>query len=229
MRVYLASPGNQLHAHLVQKQPVLMSFGAWKPFLAQYMPTWDRVLIDSGAFSEINSGVAIDGAAYRDWYQPYEDRVDAVAGLDNISGDWRQSLKNYEQYGGFPTFHDTDPPELLPDLIDIARERGRWIGIGLKPPREGKEDFVRRTLDRMPHDLHVHGWALRRYRHLGRLDSMDSTNWWRDAMKIRTMPLMDHLSYGEALEIIIKRYARWQPPEVQEQEEQISLFSKEAN
>ena len=48
-------------------------------------------------------------------------------------------------------------------------------------------------------------------------------------MKIRTMPLMDHLSYGEALEIIIKRYARWQPPEVQEQEEQISLFSQEAN
>jgi len=58
---------------------------------------------------------------------------------------------------------------------------------------------------------------------------MDSTNWWRDAMKIRTMPLMDHLSYGEALEIIIKRYARWQPPELTEQEEQISLFHKEAN
>ena len=60
MRVYLASPGNQLHAHLVQEQPVLMSYAAWKPFLAQYMPTWNRVLIDSGAFSEINSGSAID-------------------------------------------------------------------------------------------------------------------------------------------------------------------------
>ena len=61
----------------------------------------------------------------------------------------------------------------------------------------------------MPDDLHVHGWALRAYTHIRRLDSVDSTNWWRDAMDLRTLPALAHLTYGECLEIIVKRYQRW--------------------
>ena len=94
------------------------------------------------------------------------------------------------------------------DLIPLARERGGWIGIGLKPPREGKENFIRSTCERLPDDLHVHGWALRHYLHIRRLDSVDSTNWWRDAMDLRVLPLCKHLTYGETLEVIVKRYQR---------------------
>jgi hypothetical protein len=162
MRVYLASPNTQQQAEHAQAMPVLMSFGVYSPWMDQYVPGYGKLLIDSGAYSEINSGKSIDLSAYCDWSERWADRADAVAGLDDISGDWRKSLANYERVG-FPTFHDTDPEELLPDLIDIARERRNWLGIGLLPPRAGREDFLRRTLDRIPDDIHIHGWALRAY------------------------------------------------------------------
>jgi hypothetical protein len=214
--VYLASPDNRLQAEAVAGMPVLLSFALAKGKVwmeREYVPTFDRVLIDSGAFSELNTGKKVDLGLYAEWSNRWVGHADAIAGLDDISGDWRRSLANYEAMPdglGFPTFHDTDPPELLDDLIPIARERGGWIGLGLKPPRESKERWVRAACDRIPDGLHVHGWALRRYTHVRRLDSVDSNNWWKDAMKIRTQYLMDHLTYGECLEIMVKRYQRWQ-------------------
>jgi len=182
---YIGTPCNQLQADLVNGLPVLVSFAAYCPFLdtGGYMGSFDKLLLDSGAFSELNSGVKVDLDAYLDWVQRFP-WANAFAGLDDISGDWKRSLRNYER-GGFPTFHDTDPPELLADLIPMARERGGWIGIGLMPPRTGRESFLRRTLDQIPSDLHVHGWALGRYAQLPRLDSFDSTHAWREWVKIR--------------------------------------------
>ena len=152
--------------------------------------------------------------------------ADAVAGLDDISGDWKRSLRNYEQYGGFPTYHDTDPPELLDDLLPIAYERGNWLGIGLLPPRTGREDWLIRTLDRIPNDIHLHGWALRRYTHLRRFNSMDSTNWWRDALMLSSVNEIKHLTPAECLDIIVKRYKRHIPN--QTPKPKLDLFEKEA-
>jgi hypothetical protein len=139
--------------------------------------------------------------------------VDAIAGLDDIAGDWKKSLANYERFLlGFPTFHETDPPELLDNLIPLARERGGWIGLGMLPAtrqRRGGEGWLRAACDAIPEDLHIHGWAARAYTHVRRLDSVDSTNWWKDAMKLRTIPDLAHLTYGECLEIVVKRYQRW--------------------
>lgn len=207
MIVYLASPNTQQQAEHVAEMPVLLSFASWSPWLADYQPTFRRVLIDSGAYSELTGAATVDGSAYREWSAQWVPHADAIAGLDDISGDWRRSLRNYEQFGGFPTFHDTDPWELLPDLCAMAVERGGWIGLGLKPPREGKEAWIRRACAALPDDLHVHGWALRAYTHIRRLDSVDSTNWWRDAMKIRKQ--LPWLTYGECLGIVVKRYQRW--------------------
>jgi len=209
MKVYLASPNTQQQAEHVENMPVLLSFACWSDWLLRYQASFRNILIDSGAFSEMNSGKKVDGVEYRDWCQMWNGHADAVAGIDDIRGDWRRSLENYEKFGGFPTFHDTDPPELLDDLIALARERGNWIGLGLMPPRGGKEQWIREACDRIPEDVHVHGWALRAYTHVRRLDSVDSTNWWRDAMKLRTLPDTSHLTYGECLEIVVKRYQRW--------------------
>lgn len=204
---YLASPNSQVQAAAVENMPVLLSFAIYSNWMDKYQATFSRILIDSGAYSVMNSGKSIDLQAYKDFCDRFYGRADACAGLDDIEGDWRQSLKNYEVCG-FPTFHDTDPPELLDDLIPIARERGGWIGVGLKPPRQGKRDWVRATLDRIPPDLHVHGWALRLYRDEPRLDSVDSTNWWRDGFAVRKLNLCAHLTYAEALEVVVKRYQR---------------------
>ena len=211
MRVYLASPNNQQQAEHVAGMPVLLSYALWAPWLDKsYQQSFSHLLIDSGAFSEFNSGKKVDLAAYVDWAQRWIGHADAIAGLDDISGDWRQSLRNYEAFPlGFPTFHESDPPEFLNDLVALAQERKQWLGIGLIPPRNGKEKWVRRVLDQIPEGLHVHGWACRYYTHVRRFDSVDSTNWWRDAMDLRKLTELSHLTYGECLEIVVKRYVRW--------------------
>lgn len=206
--VYLASPDNQLQASTVAGMPVLLSFALYNKWLEKgYQQSFSRVLIDSGAYSELNTGAVVDIDAYRDWAQRWVGDADAIAGLDDIRGDWRRSLRNYDLVPfGFPTIHDTDPPELLDELIPMAQERGGWIGMGLLPPRGGKEKWVRDTLARIPDDLHVHGWACREYLYCRRLDSVDSTNWWRDAMDFRVKA--PWLTYAETLDIVVKRYQR---------------------
>lgn len=205
--VYIGTPCNQLQAALVADQPVLVSFAAASKFLetGAYMSSFRPLLLDSGAFSELNSGVRVDLAAYVDWVQRWPHAI-AWAGLDDISGDWRRSLENYK-VGGFPTFHDTDPEFLLDELIPIARERGGWLGLGLKPPRTRREEWLRRALDRIPDDLHVHGWALGRYSHLYRINSFDSTHAWLEWMKIRKK-LGPWLTPAEAMELSVRKVRR---------------------
>jgi hypothetical protein len=211
MTVYLASPNTQQQAEHVAGMPVLLSYACYSDWLSKgYQQSFRRILIDSGAYSEFTSGAKIDLSEYVDWAAMWDGHADAVAGLDDIRGDWRRSLRNYSAFpGGFPTFHESDPPELLNDIVAIATERKQWIGLGLLPPRDGKEKWVRDSLSRIPDGIHIHGWAMRAYTHCRRLDSVDSTNWWRDAMALRTMADLQHLTYGECLEIIVKRYQRW--------------------
>ena len=206
MKIYLASPANQLQADAARDQDVLISFALWRPWMIPYLPSFSGLLLDSGAYSQLTGYKSVDVERYVEWAQQQRG-VAAWAGLDDISGDYRRSMKNYE-HGGFPTIHETDPLELIEDLVPLARDHGGWMGVGLLPPRESKEHIVRGMLDRIPDDLHVHGWALRRYLHLPRIDSVDSTNWWRDAQKLQNHPLLNHLTGGETLEIMVKRYAR---------------------
>lgn len=210
MTFYLSSPGSQMHADYCRDMPVLLSFTTWKAWQDQYVPSFARVLIDSGAFSEFKSGVKVDGVKYKDWYQRWIPckHLSAIAGLDDIRGDWRLSLRNYEAFGGFPTFHESDPPELLDDLIPIARERGNWLGLGLIPPRDGKWKWVRDALDRIPDGIHVHTFAGGTYASHSRIDSVDSTNAWLDIGAMRKHRFTKHLTPAECLEVIVKRYQR---------------------
>lgn len=227
MIVYLGSPDNRQLCEAVRNMPVLLSYAlaGKKRFIErEYVPTFQRILIDSGAFSELNSGVKVDIAAYTDWAQAFVGVADAIAGLDDIAGDWKRSLANYERFPtGFPTFHETDPPELLDDLLAMAQERSGWIGLGLLPPRKGKESWVRSACDRIPDEIHVHGWALGEYSKVGRLDSTDSTSWFRRAMDLRLDALTKHLTFGECLEIVVKRYQRWKRV-IREPESSATMF-----
>jgi hypothetical protein len=227
MTCYLSSPQNQMQAHAASGQPVLISFANFADWHRHYLPSFGRLLIDSGAYSELTGRARIDLGAYVEFAAAHG-WADAWAGLDDISGDWKRSLKNYEA-GGFPTIHEADPIELLDDLIPMARERGKWIGLGLTPPRHGKESTVRRILERIPDDLHVHGWACQSYAHLPRFDSFDSTNWFRDswALRSRGIPL-DWLTPAECLEIVVKRYQRAERMVETTADSQAEIFGTEA-
>lgn len=147
MRVYLASPTTQQQAEHVADMPVLLSFGTFKPWLYRYQQCFKRILIDSGAYSELNSGKQIDLQAYKDWSQQWVGVADAIAGLDDIRGDYKKSLKNYSAIPwSFPTWHDSDPVELIPELVAMAQERKTWLAIGFVPPRSGKERLLRHAL-----------------------------------------------------------------------------------
>lgn len=208
MEVYLASPNTQQQAEHCAGMPVLLSYASFSDWMWQYQPTFKRVLIDWGGYTEHRTGRVIDTTKFRDWSGPWRSHADAIAGCDDINGDWRKSLKNYEAIPWtFPTIHDSDPSELLPELVAMSQERRTWLGIGLVPPREGKETFVRWVCDNVPEQLHLHGWALRRYTHIRRLNSVDSTNWWRDAMKLRQK--LPWLTYGECLDLMVRKYQRW--------------------
>jgi len=221
MDVYLASPNTQQQAEHCSGMNVLLSFASFSKWIWQYQPCFRKVLIDSGAYSELNSGAKIDLQAYKEWSAQWKGYAEAIAGLDSIAGDYRQGMKNFETIEwSFPTWHDTDPIEILPELVAMAQERKTWIGIGLKPPRENKERLIREALEMIPESVHVHGWALRAYTHIRRLDSVDSTNWWRDAMALRKN--LPWLHYGECLELIIKRYQR--ETRVIRDTEQVGLF-----
>ena len=205
MMTFMASPSNQLQSYLVSGMPVLVSFANWRKWMDDYMSTYSHLLLDSGAYSVINSGATIDIHRYKDWYQRWEGTAVAIAGLDDISGDWKKSLAHYK-HGGFPTIHSTDPPELLPELLSIAQERNNWLGIGIKPPRQGHRVWLEKILSRIPKSIHVHGWALRSYQDMGGFDSMDSTSWWTTAYAVKKK--FPYLTYAECLEIVIKKYKR---------------------
>lgn len=200
-----------MQAMLLDGMPVLLSFEKCNhPFYDKgFQQTFSRLLVDSGAYSEMTSGKPVDIAEYKDWSQQWKGHADAIAGLDNIKGDWKQSLKNYEFIPwGFPTIHNTDPPELLKDLIPMALERGGWLGLGLTLPRANKDIFVQRVCDSIPKEIHLHGWALGAYAHIARFDSVDSTGWVSEAMGLRTNPLLAHLNFPECIQIVVKRYQR---------------------
>lgn len=152
LTVYLASPTNQMYANALAGMPVLISFGEGRqPWLDRgYQQRFSRLLIDSGAYGEMNSGTKVDIHAYKEWAEPWREHAEAIAGLDNIKGNWRKSLRNYERIPwSFPTFHSTDPPELLKDLVAMSVERNTWLGIstsGEKQKSGGCVWFVIRCL-----------------------------------------------------------------------------------
>jgi hypothetical protein len=198
-----------MQAHAAREMPILLSYGTWSDWLDEYQQSFDRILVDSGAFSVLNSGAEIDVLEYRDWSERWRGRADAIAGLDDIGGDWRASVDNYDEIPwGFPTFHDTDPPDFLPELVAMARERGGWLGLGLLPPRRGKERWIRETLERIPDELHVHVWAGRQFLGIPGFRSTDSTNWFRDAMSLRKRSSLEFLTIAECLDLVVLRYRR---------------------
>lgn len=234
--VYLSSPRNQTQAHMLQSMPVLVSFALWSPWMANYLPSFGQVMADSGAFSELNSGKRVDVGAYGEWLEHHRSGLDAAAGLDDISGDWKRSLANWDRLPHtFPTLHDSDPPEYIEAVLDRLQDDTRarlrptdrqWVGIGLVPPRKNR-GFVFDALSRIPQGVHVHCFALRGLApqvlaQRGPDVSFDSTNWLLDAQDLLRKGL-DWLTPAERIELIVKRYQR-QKPQPTKQSQQVDIF-----
>src|SRR5882724_10499639 len=105
MITYLASPNSQQQAEHCSGMPVLLSYACFGKWMHQYQMSFSRILIDSGAFSVLNSGKRVDIYQYKDWSRQWMGHADAIAGLDSIRGDWKRSLRNYGKIPwSFPTW-----------------------------------------------------------------------------------------------------------------------------
>jgi hypothetical protein len=187
--------------------------------MSDYMDTFSSVLADSGAYSAFNSGKQIDLMAYCQWIEDRRGRLVAAAALDSIEGDWKQSLRNWDEAAHtFPVLHDSDPPEYIDAVLERMqdnnrarlREGGRqWLGVGLVPPRKNTE-WVLSVLRKIPVGVHVHLFAMRGL--IGRAIqirhdlSCDSINWILDAFAIAKK--LPWLTTAECLDLVVKRYQR---------------------
>lgn len=112
------------------------------------------------------------------------------------------------RYGGFPKVHLNAPDDVLNDLIPLARANRNWIGLGglAAHPAGSQWDWVRKTIDRIPDDLHIHIWGGGAYCGHPDCDSVDSTNWVRDSWKYKNQ--LPFLTPAECVELVVKRYKR---------------------
>lgn len=99
MLVYLASPNTQQQAEHVENMPVLLSFACWSKWLDSYQASFSRLLIDSGAYSEMTTGKKVDGAAYKDWCHGNGNRADNA--ISNLR--WDTPAKNASDREGHGT------------------------------------------------------------------------------------------------------------------------------
>lgn len=235
MRVYLSSPGNQMHAAALESMPVLISYALKTKWMESYIPSFGPVLMDSGAFSEMNTGKAVSLDGYGQYLEETRHRVDAAAALDDIRGNWKRSLSNWDALPHtFPVLHDSDPPEYIDAVFERLQDQHRarlrpsdpqWVGIGLVPPRKAT-DWALKTLKRIPGGCHVHLFALRKIQRealaVRRDISFDSTNWMLDSWQYRNS--MPWLTPAECVEIVVKRYRREKIDPAAKQSRQADLW-----
>ncbi len=214
---FLSSPNTQAQASLLEGWDALISYGVArrKTWVREYLRSFRNILIDSGAYSVMNSGKVLDVDEYAEWASNVmlEGNVVAVAALDDIKGRSELTYANWMKYPWmFPTYHDSDPEDFLDEILS---HNPAWLGLGMVPPRINVP-WLRSTLDRIPEGTHVHGWALGSFSHLQRLDSADSTGWILDVRKLKESSLTCHLTTQEQLEIVVKRFKRKHYVHVQE-------------
>jgi 7-cyano-7-deazaguanine synthase len=145
------------------------------------------LIIDSGAFTALNSGTPVDHDAYLDWLTGHASSCRFAFSLDVI-GDWRASLQNYlygrDRLGDavrlVPTWHIGSPWEALHELCELTD----YVGIG------GAVPFARTPallfkLARQAHEIaashgtRLHGLGITGRRVMFHLPwaSVDSSSW----------------------------------------------------
>jgi hypothetical protein len=221
MRVYLASPANQMQADCMAGQHVLESFAltAAAPWMARYRATFASSMLDSGAFSVMASGKSVDLGAYVAFALERRASYAEVVNLDVISGDVaarvRASQENLEAMrtaglDPLPVFHQGEPWSVLEGLASCGK-----VGLGFQRPIREPERFLDGCFSRLPAGTKVHGFAMANARYAGRYPfaSVDGATWLhelRALMSVRGQgaDVLRCLTPAELLRLVVKKYER---------------------
>jgi hypothetical protein len=210
-----------MHADCLTGQFVLESFAfhAGKESLQRYRPTWAGVMLDSGAFSVMQTGKPVDLEAYIDFALQRRTAYDAIVNLDVISGDVTErvdaGLRNLQRMRDagldpMPVFHQGEPWSVLGDLA-----AGGAVGVGMQRPLRGVETFLDGVFGRLGGGVAVHGFALANAKYTGRypFDSVDSATWIREVLALMSLSgqgsdVMQYLTQAELVRLVVLKYQR---------------------
>lgn len=166
------------------KPALLVSFVYLSGFLrnkAKY--AYRDWVLDSGAFSAYNSGTVISLSQYIDACQQLlatDPTLTEVYALDVI-GDWRGSLRNYDAMlkagvPAIPTFHATDPPEMLAEVCAMHDKIAVGGCVGMNPSR--RIEVAAQVFARVwPKKIHGFGYGMREAIMALPFHSVDATTW----------------------------------------------------
>lgn len=221
MKIYLASPGNKLHAECMGGMHVLESFAlkAQQPWMVRYRPTFAGMMLDSGAYSEMSTGKPVDLAAYIDFASEHRGGYEAIVNLDVISGDVTArvdaSAKNLTAMraaglDAMPVFHQGEPWSVLEDIASCGH-----VGLGFQRPIRCAEDFLDGCFSRLASTCRVHGFAMAGERFTRRypFTSVDSATWFHELRALSALSgqgsdVLQYLTQSELLALVVTKYRR---------------------
>jgi hypothetical protein len=234
--VYLGlGRSDRLTCEALRGMNVLESFAYRRDYFERYRPTWAGAFLDSGAFTEMTQGVAIDLGEYIAFAQEHGKFYAAIANLDDIRGDIDRSRANHQRMldagvKAMPVFHQGEPWSVLDEVIAAAPEK--YMGLGFQRPISGAEAWLEEVFSRVPSAVRVHGFAMTSFLKFP-FHSVDSATWvyeWKALMSVKGQgaDALDALTPGELLEIVMKKYQRLHRCEQWTGKRQGSLFERTA-
>lgn len=215
MIVYFAGV-NQVHfCERFAGRHVLETFTDSRPLYGRYRATFASMALDCGAFSELRTGEPVDLGAYAAFVQEHGGFYEWVASLDAIRGGPADNLRNWSELrdrgiDAMPTFHQGEPVSLLREYCSAATR----VGLGFQRPIQSEQAFLDEAFSIIPRGTRVHGWAMTNYTADYPFASVDSTSWLYELKALRAVQTTQqgepfgHLTDGELIEIIQKRYDR---------------------
>lgn len=200
---------------------VLESFADSRPLFGRYRATFKSMALDCGAFAKKVRGgqMKIDLGAYADFVAEHGAFYDWIASLDSIAGGVAENLRNWQflldrGLETMPTFHQGEPLSVLADYCSQSPR----VGLGFQRDENGQivpgaEAFLDSAFSAIPAMVKVHGWAMTNFTARHPFASVDSRTWLFDLKALRKAQTtqgraFDHLTDGELIEIIQKRYDR---------------------
>lgn len=215
MIVYFAGVNQTHFCERFIGRHVLETFTDSRPLYGRYRATFASMALDCGAFSELRTGKAVDLGEYADFCLEHGAFYEWVASVDSIRGGVAENLRNWQALTdrgveSMPTFHQGEPISVLQEYCS----RSARVGLGFQRPIQNEAAFLDAAFNVIPSHVKVHGWAMTNYTARYPFASVDSTSWLHELKALRAVQTTQqgepfaHLTDGELIEIIQKRYDR---------------------
>jgi hypothetical protein len=211
--VYFAGVNQHQWCQAFRGEHVLESFADVQKLMDRYRPLFASMVLDSGAFSEMTTGKAIDLGRYADFCHEHGAFYRWVASLDSITGGVDANIDNWQALekrgvSSVPTFHQGEPWSLLTDYCKAAPR----VGLGFQRPIENARSWLDECFSRIPEGHKVHGWAMTSYTDYP-FESVDSRTWMFElralmAVEGQGADALRCLTPGELLDIVTKKNER---------------------